>query len=150
MYYLNDEYDIENRIASYEEHCGMDKLNKKIFLDVTNMFNNVPNLTKRKLNDDSYQITAPNFTTYLYKNNDLYQMQFQCFSVKRMKYEYGIPLIETRAIIDLMKDFLRIQQRYNYLLILNKLCDIQEIRFEILKYLMLPKKERIFQLKRYL
>ena len=67
-----------------------------------------------------------------------------------MKYEYGIPLIETRAIIDLMKDFLRIQQRYNYLLILNKLCDIQDIRFEILKYLMLPKKERIFQLKRYL
>ena len=74
MYYLNDEYDIEKRIISYEDHCRKDKLNKKIFLDVTNMFNNVPNLTKRKLNDDSYQITAPNFTTYLYKDNDEFKM----------------------------------------------------------------------------
>jgi hypothetical protein len=150
MYYLNQDIEIEQNAISYKEHKNrIDKLHSKIFLDVANMFDNVSNLTKRKLNDNSYQITAPNFTTYLYKDNDEFKMAFQCFSVKRMKYEYGIPLIETRAIIDLMKDFLRIQQRYNYLLILNKLCDIQDIRFEILKYLMPVEKPRLQQLRNY-
>jgi len=42
------------------------KLHEKIFEDLVNMFNNIPNLTKLKINKNTYKIIAPNFQSYLY------------------------------------------------------------------------------------
>lgn len=153
MYLFCEDNDfLEQMTISYADHIkNKANLNDKIFLDVANVFNNIPNLTKTKINNDTYKITAPNFTTQLFKNGSKFKMIFTYFN-RPVKKEYGIKLLEVKAIMDLMNDFLRIQQRYNYLLVLHKLCDVQDIRFEILKYLLPEKNKRLshWQLKKYL
>jgi len=68
-------------------------------------------------------------------------------TVKRI---YGIPIIEVRYIMDTINDFILIQQRYNYLLILNRLFDIRDIRNEILTYLISPNNLKLKRINKYL